>query len=628
MIAPRLTKTAGSRPPPPCARSRGARECIAAMLVLCLGCTSRPAPQSVPTASETSATRQPDASAAVGEHDPSRQALALADEYLTRRFGFYPESATVAGWPKADHGAALDPSIEAVRRWQSIEDDLLARARTIDAARLDPAARVSLGMLVEALEGSRASRPCREELWDVSSIGGWHARYAAFADLQPVGTPELRAKAIARVRAIGPVIDGVRANLEEGVRLGYVASRDNVDRVIEELGALLAASPREWPFAKAADRDPAPGFRDDLARATAESVIPAARRYRTYLVETYRARARTEPGVLALPGGQACYEGAVRRAVTLPVGAREVHDTGLAEVARIDAAMAAIAKRSFGTRDVPALLTRLRTDRRYTFRSAEQILDAARSAIARAQQAAPRWFGRIPAAPVVVEPFPAFLAASAPSDEYVPKFTDGKMSGIFHTDTFTPTKRARAELESIAFHEAVPGHHFQYALAKGQGDAVVPIARYLSNVGFEEGWALYSERLADEMGLYTSDLERMGQLASEALRAARLVVDSGMHAQGWSRKRAIDYVLAHTTLSPEQAASEVDRYAAWPGQATAYMMGALEIRRLRREAEQALGARFDVRGFHDVVLGSGSVTLTVLRDDVNRWVAGVPPGSR
>jgi len=552
--------------------------------------------------------------------DPSRQALALADEYLTRLFEFNPDSATSAGWPKADHGAVLDSSPEELRRWQSFEDDLLVRAGKIDGARLDPTARVSHGMLIEALEGSRASRPCRAELWPVSSIGGWQAMYAAFADLQPVGTPELRAKAVARVRAIGPAVDTMVANLHEGVRLGYVASRENVARVIEELATLLAMAPDGWPFPKAADRDPTPGFREELTRATAESVIPAARRYRAYLVETYRDRARTQPGVLGLPGGQACYQGAVRRAVTLTITPREIHDTGLAQVARIDAEMATIAQRSFGTGDVPRLLAKLRTDPAYTFRSAEQILDVARSAIVRAQRAAPRWFGRVPAAPVVVEPFPAFMAASAPSDEYVPKYADGKMSGIFHTDTFTPEKRARAELESLAFHEAVPGHHFQYALAM-ENRAVAPIARYVTNVGFEEGWALYSERLADEMGLYTSDLERIGQLASEALRAARLVVDSGMHALGWSRERAIDYLLAHTTLSPEQAASEVDRYAAWPGQATAYMLGLLEIRRLRGEAERALGPRFDVRGFHDVVLGSGSVPLTVLRDNVARWIA-------
>ncbi len=553
-----------------------------------------------------------------GRVDPSVEARALADEYLARLFAYDPDAATLAGWPAADHGAVLDPAPDALRRWQLAEDDLLARARTIDAGALDDGARISLGMVISALEGSRASRPCRFELWEVSSIGGWQAKYAAFAELQPVGTPELRAKAVARVRAIGPAVDKTTANLQEGLRLGYLASRENVGRVIDELGALLSGPAGEWPFPKAADRDATPGFREDLTRATAESVIPAARRYRAFLVDTYRARARTQPGVLSLPDGPRCYEGALRRAVGLPVMPQQVYDTGVAEVARIDADMRRIAQRGFGTSDVPALLTKLRSDPAYTFRSAGQILDSARSAVARAQRAAPRWFGRIPRAPVVVEPFPPFLAASAPSDEYTPKFTDGKMSGIFHTDTFTPTKRARAELESITFHEAVPGHHFQYALAMEGSLPIAPIARYTTSIGFEEGWALYAERLAEEMGLYTSDLDRIGQLSSEALRASRLVVDSGMHAFGWTRQRAIDYLLAHTTLSTEQASSEVDRYAAWPGQATAYMLGMLEVLRLRSEAERALGPRFDIRAFHDAVLGSGNVPLTVLRENVKR----------
>jgi uncharacterized protein (DUF885 family) len=196
----------------------------------------------------------------------------------------------------------------------------------------------------------------------------------------------------------------------------------------------------------------------------------------------------------------------------------------------------------------------------------------------------------------------------------------GGGEGIFWVNAFVPPSRSKAGLESIAFHEAVPGHHLQVALAKETAD--VPVARWIWNSAYGEGWALYAERLAEEMGLFSSDVDLMGRLSFEALRAARLVVDSGMHALGWSRQQAIDYLLENTTLTPEVASSEVDRYAAVPGQAVSYMLGALEIRRLRSQAERALGPRFDIRSFHDVVLSAGTLPLGALRERVEAWVAG------
>jgi uncharacterized protein (DUF885 family) len=361
--------------------------------------------------------------------EPSRQALALGDEYLTRLFEHRPEWGTFLGWPATDPGAVSDPSPAAIARWHAFEDDILARARALDFGRLDRTAHLSRGLLIEALEGSRAARACREELWDVSSIGGWQGRYAQLAYLQPVGTPELRAKAVARVRALATNVDAIRANLEEGLRIGYTASRDNVDRAIQEIGALLATPPAAWPLTSPAERDAAPGFREALAAAVAEAVQPAARQFHTYLVGTYRARARIVPGVLILPGGEVCYEGALRRATTLSISPRAIHEKGLAEVARI-------AERSFGTHDVGALLARVRTDAAYTFRSGDEILAVARGAVERARRAAPRWFGRVAQAPVEVRPFPAFMADSAPADRYSPRFENGRLSGLFQTDTF------------------------------------------------------------------------------------------------------------------------------------------------------------------------------------------------
>jgi uncharacterized protein (DUF885 family) len=295
-----------------------------------------------------------------------------------------------------------------------------------------------------------------------------------------------------------------------------------------------------------------------------------------------------------------------------------IHDTGLAEMAKIQEEMRAIGKRSFGVEDPQKLIALVKTDPKYRFRSREELIAYAESAVERAKQAVPKYFGRLPKAPVIVEPYPPFLEKTAPGGQAIPPSADGK-PGKYMINAYNATAQSRAGLESTAFHEAYPGHHLQIATAL-EREGLHPIQRYFFLSGFGEGWALYTERLSDEMGLFSSDVDRLGLLSNEALRAARLVVDSGMHALGWTRQRAIDYLLAHTTETPSHAASEIDRYIAVPGQATAYMIGNLEIRRLRAEAERTLGAKFDLRAFHDLLLEDGALPLSAVRTKVEGWI--------
>jgi uncharacterized protein (DUF885 family) len=281
--------------------------------------------------------------------------------------------------------------------------------------------------------------------------------------------------------------------------------------------------------------------------------------------------------------------------------------------------MEAIAQRSFGTSDVPALLQRLRTDRQYLFKDRGELIAYSQAALARAKAAAPAWFGLLPKADVVIQPYPKFREKNGPN-EYNSPAEDGSRPGIFFISAYQAEKKSKAGPESTAFHETIPGHHLQGAIALERKD-IHPIGRYLSNSGYVEGWALYTERLADEMKLYSSDLDRLGMLSSQALRATRLVVDTGLHAQGWSRQQAIDYMLAHTTEAKDDAAAEIDRYIIYPGQATAYMLGMLEIQQTRADAEQKLGQKFDIKGLHDRVLEDGAVPLTFLTEKIRKWVA-------
>jgi uncharacterized protein (DUF885 family) len=546
----------------------------------------------------------------------------LADEYMAAYVKRSPEFATQRGLADTDHGAVVDNSLAALAAWRAREDGWLAAVRAIDPGTLEgEPAWATYGILREVLEGSTAVRVCRQELWGVSSgPSGWQAGYATLAGLQPVGSDTLRKQAVRRASGLASYLDVEISNLREGIRQGFTAPRVIVDATIRQLNGLLGTPSDSSPFLSPARRDSAPGFASELARTVEERLYPAVRRYRDYLAGEYRSAARTSIGVRSIPDGQGCYRAAVRRFTTLNLSANEVFRAGERESAAIRQRMLALARRSFGTSDLPTLLRRLRVDTAFTYRTRSEIVEASTQAIERARRASPKWFGLLPAAPVEIRQHPEFRQREGAVAQYSAATDDGSRPGIYWISTYRPEGIPRAYGEAVAFHEGIPGHHLQVAIAQERKDAH-PVTRYFFFSGFGEGWALYSEALADEMGLYSSEVARMGLLASQAWRAARLVVDAGMHARGWTREQAVEYLGASTTMSPLQLQGEVNRYISWPGQATSYMLGNLEIRGLRRAAERRLGSRFDIREFHDRVLENGTVTLPMLRQQVERWVA-------
>jgi uncharacterized protein (DUF885 family) len=547
----------------------------------------------------------------------------IADEFVTAFFELVPEAATRRGLPNADHGRVTDNSLEAIARWREREDAWLAELRGIDHSSLVGRPQwVEYGILRELLEDSAAVRVCRMELWSVSTTApSWQASYAGLAALQPVGSEERRAQAVSRVRALQGFLENETARLREGLRLGYSAPRVVVEGTLRQLDGLLAAPPDSSPFASPARRDSTPGFREELVRAIAGELYPAVRLHRAFLAGEYIPRARREIGVSAIPEGERCYRAAVRRFVTLDLPPDEVFRTGQREMRVIEAEMRALTQRRFGTPDLPAVLRRMREDTALTYRTRREVVDVSIAAIERARAAMPRWFGILPRAAVVVREHPEFRQREGAVAQYSSPPDDGSRPGIFWITTYRPDQTPRSDGEATAFHEGIPGHHLQSAIAAERA-GVHPVTRHFFFSGFGEGWALYAERLADEMGLYSDDVARLGLLSNEALRAARLVLDAGIHARGWTREQAVEYLERHTAMSPLQVQGEIDRYISWPGQATSYMLGALEIRALRRVAQRRLGPRFDIRRFHDAVLGNGAVTLPMLRAQVERWVRG------
>jgi uncharacterized protein (DUF885 family) len=536
----------------------------------------------------------------------------LADAYVSGYLDQFPEQATYYGVPGRRHDKLTDNSPSAVAAWQAREDRWLAEAKAIDTGAIGSASlRATHAILREALESSTASRVCRTELWNVSQMTGWHVNLGYLVTIQPVGNDAARQEALARWGSLPKYLDTEIANLRQGMKRGYTAPKHIVRIVIDQVRTLAASKPADSPFTTPGTRDKTPEFEKAFSALVVNEIVPAARRYADFLEREYLPASRDTIAVANHPDGAACYEASIRAHSTLAKSAKEVHDTGVREVARLDAEMKAIAERSFGTSDVPALMQRLRTDPKFLFRSRQELIDYSGAALERARAAAPQWFGLLPKADVKLEPYPAFREKNAPN-EYNPPSEDGSRPGIFYVSAYEAEKKTRADIESTAFHETIPGHHLQVAIALERKE-IHPIGRYIFNSGYVEGWALYAESLADEMKLFSSDLDRLGMLSSQNFRAARLVVDTGLHALGWTRQQAIDYMLAHTPQSANDAAAEIDRYIIMPGQATSYMLGMLEIAAARREAEKAQGSGFDIKAFHDRVLEDGSVPLSFLR---------------
>lgn len=546
----------------------------------------------------------------------------LATAVLEAEVAANPELGTEWGLPNAEHGRIRDNSPTGVRIAQSTVDALYQRALAIDPAPLAGTPQwVTYGVLRDALERSRAMRVCRNPLWGVASyVNGWQAIYTDLALLQSVGTDTLRALALARARALPGFIDVEVANLRAGLEEGYSSPKVIVRNVIRQLDGILAAPVTGSPFYSPALRDSSPAFGRELARVIREELNPVIERYRDFLADEYLRRARTALGVSENPDGLACYRATIRNFATVPMSPDSVFAMGEAEMRRIGVEMQEISNRSFGSEPVSSLLRRLATDPRYMYRTSQEIIDTAQAVIDRAKAAMGKWFGLLPKADVVIEPYPEFRQQAGAPGQYQTAPEDGSRPAIFLINPSRPTEHSRADGENIAMHEAIPGHHLQAAIAKERMD-LHPLSRYTFSSGFGEGWALYAERLGDEMGLYSSDLGRMGMLSSEAFRAARMVIDAGIHTKGWSREQALEYLTSHTVIPKSVAEGEIDRYISWPGQAPSYMIGRTEIMRLRAEARAKLGDRFDIRTFHDRVLEDGSLPLALLRAKIKAWIA-------
>lgn len=410
--------------------------------------------------------------------------------------------------------------------------------------------------------------------------------------------------------------------LREGVASGRTPPAFAVSGTVDQISAQLALPLEESPLMEALPAPPADvdarAWRARMAVVVADEVHPAMAAYRDVLRDEVLPHARPDErcGLGAVPGGEAAYDAMLRYYTTTTRSAQEIHDLGLAQVAKLADEYRALGPEVVGTDDLATIFDAMRSDPALHFTQGPQLVEASEVAMARAWDAMPDWFEVLPQAPCAVQ-----ATESGAKAFYFPPAADGSRGGTFFINVDDPASWGTFELEAMAFHEGIPGHHLQLAIA-AELDGVPEFRKHLHNSAYAEGWGLYTERLADEMGLYSSAVDRMGMYAADSMRACRLVVDTGLHALGWSREQAVQYMLDNSPLGEGVVRPEVDRYIVTPGQATSYMVGRVEIERIRREAEARLGDDFDIKAFHSAVLDSGSLPLGVLDEVVSARLGG------
>ncbi|WP_158887267.1 DUF885 domain-containing protein [Amycolatopsis anabasis] len=548
------------------------------------------------------------------------EVVVLADELVDLMFDAEPLWPAILGIDPLRPGLG-DLSEDAERDHRAKLTALAARARALDPAGLTGEDRTTREVLLSQLQGHLDRLDSHAVEFTVSDL--FVAPAVGLLTVLPritVTGAEQGAVQLDRLAAIPAYLRQALDRHRAGVAAGRVPVARLVRAAIEHLDRYLAN-----PSADPLIRQPMPDD-DFTARRAAlldEVVRPGFAAYQDALAAEIEPHGRPEdrPGVCWLPDGERIYTLLARTHTTTERTPEELHETGLELIDGLAREYAEIGARVFGTAELPEIFDRLRTDPALRWKNADELLAGARAAITRAEEAAPRWFGRIPPQPWVVEPVPEAEAPGGPAAYYLWPSADGKRPGTYFANTYEVTERFRHTAEVTAFHEAIPGHHFQLSTALGLDD--LPLLRRIGDFNaYSEGWGLYSERLAHEMGLYSDDVSLLGMLTMDSMRAGRLVVDTGLHAKGWSRRQAVDYLREHTPMPRVEIESEIDRYISYPGQALSYMVGRLEIQRIRARAEEILDSRFDVRDFHDVVLGGGALPLSVLDGVVTEWAAG------
>lgn len=564
---------------------------------------------------------------ALPAHADSGSAVkALVDEYWALSMKESPIYASSLGID--DYASEVgDFSLAGRDRFAAASATILAKLQQIDASQLTPADAIEYGILKRTLEENVEANRYGQRSINFSTYAGWHQNFAGMADNLPFRNKADYESYNARLKQYGRVNDQSLAVANEALKGKYVLPCVVLDGYEKGISGLIADDTRQSRyFAPYARSRPANIDEAEWTALSAEAasiiddvIYPALNKHLDWFAKSYKPNCAKAPGISAQPGGKDYYNFRIRQETTTNLNADQIHALGLKEVARIRAEMVEVATRAgFASRE--AFIQHLRTDPRYYAKTPEELMEKVARVNKTIDGKMPGLFHRLPRLPYGIKEIPAEIAEGTTTAFYSPGSPAIGVAGFYYVNTSKLDQRPFWEIPALSVHEAVPGHHNQIALQQE-----LELSDFRKNgaffTAFTEGWGLYSERLGIEMGLYDTPAKDMGRLSYEMWRACRLVVDTGIHAKGWSKEQAIAYMTDNSALSAANIEAEVNRYISWPGQALAYKLGELKIRELRDLATRELGAKFDLAAFHDTVLGQGSVPLNVLEDMVKDWIA-------
>jgi uncharacterized protein (DUF885 family) len=595
------------------------------LAALCLGAAACATQQSGPPPAAAPAAQGRSASA-----NPNQQLDALAEAYFEAGIALSPVQATSLGDNRYNHlyTAGFDPEVRAAFR--ALRTEYEGRLQAIDRAALDEEHQITYDVFRRNLESAREGERFPQHVVPLNQFFNFTASFVQLGagnGIHPFRTVKDYEDFLGRIRGFDRVIDVAIANMREGVATGVVQPRVLMERVLPQLSAHVVDDPTRSLFYGPITNLPESFSAEDKARLTAEytaairdRVVPAFRKLHDFVRDEYLPRTRTTVGLSALPDGRAWYEYQVRSVTTTDMTPEQIHEIGLSEVARIHREMETVMRQVGWQGDLKSFMQHMVSEPRFRYTTREEMLADYRAAQARIDATTDRLFDVKPKANYEIRQIEEFRERSASAGSYTAAALDGSRPGIFYLNTYDPPARPRFGMETLLIHEGSPGHHFQISIAR-ELEHLPRLRRFGGYTAYSEGWGLYAETLGKELGVYTDPYQYYGYLASELWRAIRLVLDTGIHAKGWTLEQAMEYARQNSPNSQTSIQSEVERFAAIPGQALAYKVGEMKITELRRRAEAALGPRFDIKAFHREILEDGALPLNVLDDKIDRWIA-------
>jgi uncharacterized protein (DUF885 family) len=555
-----------------------------------------------------------------------RKALnAVFEEYWQASLERSPEFASTLG-DKRYNDRISNYSVKAENEWLSREQTYLLRLAAIDPDGLTDQEKISRELLLRQFADDAEGQQFKEWEMPLNQMGGIHTTYPQLVAQLSFTTVKDYDDWIARLHALPKAFEQVTTNMSIGMDDGRVPPKYLLEKALAQVKELAKQKPEESPLALPLKSFPAAipaaeqeRIKAEMLAAISKEVLPAYLRFARFLEVSYVPAGRAEPGISSLPDGAKYYAFHLRQTTTTGLTAERIHQIGLDEVKRDEAEMLAIAQK-LGFQDLKSFRASLKSNPKLKATSAASLLDAYRGYLTPMQAKLPQLFGRLPKAPFEVAAVPDYLEKTSAPAYYEAGTPDGCRPGRLRIDTYNATDRNLYAVESIAYHEGLPGHHLQISISQ-ELDGVPTFRKFEFYTAYTEGWGLYSERLGKDVGFYQDPYSDYGRLEADIWRAIRLVVDTGVHSQHWSRQQMVDFFHDHSAIDETSIQAEVDRYIAWPGQATAYKIGQLKILELRDRAKKALGDNFDLRAFHDQVLDTGALPLDVLSDRIDGWIA-------